>query len=153
MKIHNIYISSGHNFYGRRGKAPLEHETKSVQQIECIAGSGLVGDRFLDYKDDYRGQITFFSIEVYHNLCAALNIHDKDTDVFRRNVITSEVDLNTLIDQEFEIQDIKFLGTVECSPCAWMDQAFGPGAETFLKGQGGLRAKILSSGILKVDTQ
>lgn len=151
MKIANIYISSGHNFYGRQGKDPLKHTTESLQQVECIEGSGLVGDRFFDYKDDYRGQITFFSFEVYNNLCSALEIHDKDTGVFRRNVITSGVDLNTLIDQEFEIQGIQFLGTVECSPCAWMDQAFGPGAEAFLKGQGGLRAKILTSGTLKVD--
>jgi hypothetical protein len=32
-----------------------------------------------------------------------------------------------------------------------MNLAFAPGAEEFLKGKGGLRAKILSSGILRKD--
>jgi MOSC domain-containing protein YiiM len=71
--------------------------------------------------------------------------------VFRRNVITRGVDLNTLIDQTFTLQGIRFLGTAECSPCHWMNQAFGAGAEAALKGRGGLRAKILNDGRLCVD--
>jgi MOSC domain-containing protein YiiM len=66
-------------------------------------------------------------------------------------VLTRDADLNALIGQEFEVQGVRFLGTRECSPCYWMDQAFAPGAEAWLKGRGGLRAKILSSGWLKVE--
>ena len=73
--------------------------------------------------------------------------------VYRRNVITRGVDLNTLIGVEFEIQGVRFLGNSECSPCYWMDQAFGPGAEAALKGRGGLRAKILTDGVLRVDAR
>jgi MOSC domain-containing protein YiiM len=36
-------------------------------------------------------------------------------------------------------------------PCFWMDKAFAPGAEEALEGQGGLRARILTDGILRVD--
>jgi hypothetical protein len=32
-----------------------------------------------------------------------------------------------------------------------MDQAFAPGTEAALKGRGGLRAKILTNGILRVE--
>src|SRR4029077_13783233 len=31
----------------------------------------------------------------------------------------------------------------------WMDGAFAPGAQEFLKGRGGLRAKILTDGLLR----
>jgi MOSC domain-containing protein YiiM len=61
------------------------------------------------------------------------------------------VDLNTLIGVEFEVQGVRFLGSAECSPCYWMDRAFAPGAEAALKGRGGLRAKILSDGVLRVE--
>jgi MOSC domain-containing protein YiiM len=37
----------------------------------------------------------------------------------------------------------------ECRPCYWMDRAFAPGAYEFLKGRGGLRAKILCDGMLR----
>jgi MOSC domain-containing protein YiiM len=66
----------------------------------------------------------------------------------RRNVITRGVDLNELIGQEFELQGVRFLGIEECRPCYWMDGAFAPGAQEFLKGRGGLRAKILTDGKL-----
>jgi len=39
---------------------------------------------------------------------------------------------------------------VESKPCYWMDQAVGPGAEEWLRGNGGLRAKILRDGPLAV---
>jgi len=52
-----------------------------------------------------------------------------------------------VIGREFEIQGVRFHGTEECRPCYWMEQAFAPGANEFLKGRGGLRAEILSDGI------
>jgi MOSC domain-containing protein YiiM len=67
----------------------------------------------------------------------------------RRNVITRHVELNELIGQDFEVQGVRFHGTGECRPCYWMDRAIGPGAEEFLKGRGGLRARILSDGQLR----
>ncbi|MEM9446682.1 MAG: MOSC domain-containing protein [Verrucomicrobiota bacterium] len=151
MKICHIYISPGHNFYGHFGKPPGDNETLEEESIQCVAGKGIEGDRFFDYKENYKGQITFFAYEVYEALREHLQVIDKDPSVFRRNVITQGVDLNEWIGQDFEIQGVRFQGDSECSPCAWMDQAFGPGAETFLKGRGGLRARILSDGILKVD--
>ena len=67
------------------------------------------------------------------------------------NVITEGMDLNSLIGTEFEIQGVRFLGMAECSPCEWQDQAFHPGTEEALQGRGGLRAKILSDGVLRAE--
>lgn len=121
-------------------------------EIACRAGRGIVGDRFLDFKDDYKGQITFFAREVYDGICAEFGVRDRGTDVFRRNVITVGADLPSLSGQEFEIQGVRFFGTGECAPCSWMDAAFHPGAEAWLKGRGGLRARILSDGVLRIGT-
>lgn len=151
MNIAALYISPGHNYFGRHGQAPGEHPVVAVTAVECVAGRGLVGDRFLDYKADYAGQITFFAGEVYDEIRQALNQPHRSAAVFRRNALTRGADLNALIGQEFEVQGVRFAGTRECSPCYWMDQAFAPGAEAWLKGRGGLRARILSSGRLKVD--
>jgi MOSC domain-containing protein YiiM len=41
-------------------------------------------------------------------------------------------------------------GTAHCKPCYWMNQAVGAGAEEFLQGNGGLRAQILSDGVIGV---
>jgi MOSC domain-containing protein YiiM len=114
--------------------------------IECVAGRGICGDRYFDFKDDYKGQITFFSLDVFEELRVALNAHDASPAAARRNVITRGFDLNEFIGKEFEIQGVRFYGTQESAPCYWMDGAFAPGAKDFLKGRGGLRAKILSDG-------
>ena len=124
-----------------------------VPVIECDADRGIRGDRYFDFKDDYKGQITFFSLEVFNELCGALQIRDSSPVVARRNVITRRVDLNQLIGKEFEIQGVRFHGMEECRPCYWMDQAIAPGAHEFLKGRGGLRAKILCGGQLRSNAQ
>lgn len=115
-----------------------------------MAGSGIEGDRFFNFKEDYKGQITFFASEVYNRLCRDLGV-DAAPSVFRRNAITRGVDLNALIGKKFEIQGVQFEGVAECKPCYWMDTAFAPGAEAAMQGHGGLRARILADGLLRVD--
>lgn len=148
MQILHIFISPGHNFFGHHGQPAGTAPMIEVPEVECEAGKGLRGDRFFDWKDDYKGQITFFEQEQYERLCEKFGVMGVPPSALRRNVITRGVDLNTLIGAEFEVQGVRFLGTQECSPCYWMNQAFAEGAEDALKGHGGLRAKILSNGTL-----
>jgi MOSC domain-containing protein YiiM len=56
-----------------------------------------------------------------------------------------------LIGKNFECQGLVFQGVCECAPCYWMDEAIAPGAEAALQGRGGLRARILTGGILRVE--
>jgi MOSC domain-containing protein YiiM len=149
MEICHLFISLGHNFVGHHGREPDTHPMIEISEMECVGGRGIRGDRYFDFKDHYKGQITFFSVEVFAELCSALKIHDYSPALARRNVITRGVDLNELIGEEFEVQGVRFLGMEECRPCYWMDGAFAPGAQEFLKGRGGLRAKILSDGSLR----
>jgi MOSC domain-containing protein YiiM len=147
-QILQLYISPGHNFFGHHGREPDKFSAIEVPILECVKSRGIRGDRFFDYKENYKGQITFFALEVFDQLCHALTVRDSSIALLRRNVITRGIDLNTLIDQEFEFQGVRFYGTGECKPCYWMDRAIAPGAEDFLKGRGGLRARILSDGRL-----
>ena len=149
MEICHLYISHSHNFFGHHGREPDDYPAIEVPMIECVAGHGIRGDRFFDYEEDYKGQITFFSLEVFDELCGTVEVQDCSPDLVRRNVITRKVDLNELIGQDFEVQGVRFHGTAECRPCYWMDRAIAPGAEEFLKGRGGLRARILTDGKLR----
>ena len=148
MTVEHLYISPEHNYFGHHGQPAGQSPVIELNEASLVAGKGIEGDRFFGWKEDYKGQITFFSHEVYKDLCASLGVTGVPPSVFRRNVIVSGIDLNSLIGQEFDLQGIRFRGICECSPCYWMDQAFHPGAESALKGRGGLRARILTSGIL-----
>jgi MOSC domain-containing protein YiiM len=153
VEICHLYISQGHNFVGHHGREPDTHPMIEVPMIECAADRGIRGDRYFDFKNDYKGQITFFSLEVFNELCGALQTQACSPALVRRNVITRSVDLNELISQDFEIQGVRFHGMEECRPCYWMNRAIAPGAEEFLKGRGGLRAKILCDGMLRSTAQ
>ena len=150
MIIRQIFISPGHNYFGHHGRAPDDFPLVEVQQVECVAGHGIRGDRFYDYRDDYKGQITFFSLEVFDRLAAHFALTKKSAGALRRNVIVSGVELNDLIGEEFSIQGVRLRGMVHCKPCYWLDQAVAPGTEKFLQGNGGLRAQILSDGVIAV---
>ena len=151
IRVTGIFISPGHNFYGRHQQSAGEHPTVSVSEIECVAGKGLFGDRFFAFKENYKGQVTFLSAEVFDDVCRNLGVVGKSPSVTRRNVITRGVDLNSLVGKTFTVQGIEFEGVAECSPCHWMNHAIAPGAEAALHGRGGLRARILTDGVLRVD--
>jgi MOSC domain-containing protein YiiM len=150
MQIRQIFISEGHNYFGHHGRAPDDHPLIEVPKIECVAGRGIRGDRFYDYRDNYKGQITFFSFEVFAKLAEHFGLTNKSAGAVRRNVVVSGIELNDLIGEEFSIQGVRLRGTAHCRPCYWLDQAIAPGAEQFLEGNGGLRAQILSDGVIAV---
>ena len=148
IEIVAIYISPDHDFKGRHGMERNNNPVHAVERVDCVTDKGLVGDRYFDFRDNYKGQITFFNWAIYERIRNKFDKPDLPSSVFRRNLILKGVDLNSLIGREFIIQDVSFSGSEECAPCHWMDEAVAPGAESILKGEGGLRARILSDGTL-----
>lgn len=148
-KIHHLFISEGHDFFGRHGKGREQHAIVDQHEIELVAGCGIVGDRFFNYKENYKGQITFFDDAIYRAVKEKFDLPELHPSAFRRNVVVAGLDLPSLIGKKFSIGDLEFEGAEESKPCYWMDQACAPGVEEFLKGQGGLRCRILKGGILR----
>ncbi len=148
-----IWISAGNDFRGRHEKGRLEHGITSVPQIECVAGMGLRGDRYFGYKPDFKGQVTFFDAKAVQAVRDQFAMPELSGALFRRNLIVAGIDLGEWVGKRFRFQGIEFEGSEECKPCYWMDEAVAPGAEEFLKAnfRGGLRARIISGGILKAD--
>jgi hypothetical protein len=146
-----IWISPGNNFRGRHGQGCLDHQVQRLLEIGCVAGKGLRGDRYFGYKEDFKGQVTFLQAETLVRLRDHFVLPDLSAGVLRRNLVVQRIDLSEWVGRKFLYQGIAFEGTEECKPCYWMDQVVAPGAEEFLKGhfQGGLRARILTSGTLK----
>ncbi|HEX2099301.1 MAG TPA: MOSC domain-containing protein [Candidatus Synoicihabitans sp.] len=152
MILERIFLSAGHAFFGRHGRPPAAHPMQEVSEVECVSGAGLRGDRFFEYKSNYRGQVTLFSADVWDQLQAELpQVLATGPEATRRNLIVRGVDLNTLIGQTFELQGVELEGVEECRPCYWMDQAIAPGAEAWLRGRGGLRCRVLSDGWLRSE--
>ena len=151
IRVEHLFISPGHNFFGHSGQAAGQHPNIAVERIECIAGRGIRGDRFFDYKENYKGQITLFSMEVLEALRRELNLPEAQPQATRRNVFVRGADLPALPGKKFEVQGVQFEGVEESKPCHWMNSALGPGAEEWLKGRAGLRARVITDGFLRCD--
>jgi MOSC domain-containing protein YiiM len=148
LRVEHLFVSPGHNFFGHHDQPAGEHPIIPADQIECVAGRGIRGDRFFDYKENYKGQITFFAMEVLEGLRDELNLPEAQPQATRRNAFIRGADLPALVGQQFAIQGVRFEGMEESRPCHWMNSALGPGAEEWLRGRAGLRCRILSDGRL-----
>ncbi len=144
-----LFRSRAHNFVGHHGIEPGVHPMEAVPWLDCVAGRGIVGDRFFDHRPDYKGQITFFEAEVHAAVLDTFGVAVEPW-IYRRNVITEGIRLAEWIGRTFEVQGILCEGVEECRPCYWMDHAVTAGVEEFLRGRGGLRARILKDGRLQV---
>jgi MOSC domain-containing protein YiiM len=151
IRVEHLFVSPGHNFFGHHGQPAGDHPIVAVDEIECAAGRGIRGDRFFDFKEHYKGQITFFAMEVLDDLRRELNLPGAQPQATRRNAFVRGADLNALIGAAFDVQGVRFAGVEESRPCDWMNSALGPGAEEWLRGRAGLRCRILTDGVLRRD--
>ncbi len=149
VEILGIFVSTDHDFRGHHGKPRGNNPVTEMVEAECVAGQGIRGDRYFGFKDNYKGQVTFFDQAVHEAVQTKFGVSPKP-HAYRRNVLISGFDLNELIGKTFTIGETHFSGVEECSPCYWMDQAVAPGTEAFLKDRGGLRTRILENGVLRV---
>ena len=149
VELLHMFVSDGHNYVGRHGMGSMDYQIEDAPLIECVAGRGIRGDRYFDHKENFKGQITFFDYGVYEAVKKEFGVADLAPSVFRRNVLVKGVPLLELAGKPFSLQGVEFSGVEEAAPCYWMDEAVAEGAHEFLKGKGGLRARITKSGNLR----
>ncbi len=85
VELLHLFVSPGHDFKGRHGMESLSHGVVDEDEIECVAGSGIRGDRYFDFKEDFKGQITFFDAAVYEGVKEKFDLPDLVAEAFRRN--------------------------------------------------------------------
>jgi MOSC domain-containing protein YiiM len=68
----------------------------------------------------------------------------------RRNVLIEGLNPALLRHTRFRIGDAVLEGTKPCEPCSRMDETFGPGAWAAMVGHGGMCARIVTPGRIRV---
>lgn len=151
-ELRHIFISAGHDYWGRQGEGRMQHGIDAPPEVECVAGMGLRGDRYFGARPNNKGQVTFFEAGVVEEVRQTFKLPKLPPSVFRRNLIVAGVTLAAWKNRRFRFQGVEFEGSQECTPCEWMDRVVAPGTREFLKQnfRGGLRAKVISDGWLRV---
>ncbi len=121
---------------------------REVDAIEAVTGKGLLGDRYASASGK-RG-ITLIQAEHLPAIAALSGHAAVSPPLLRRNVVVSGIPLIALKDREFRIGDIVLQGTGPCDPCSRMETALGAGGYNAMRGHGGICARIVRGGVLRL---
>ena len=125
-------------------------EIIEVNEINLIAGKGIIGDRhFRDFNDPFN-QLSIIESENIdeYNLKNKLSIPYLN---FRRNIVTKGIKLNDLLDKNIKIGSVKLDVIDLCRPCRHLSEKLGRNdiiKEFLIKG--GIRCQILNDGKISV---
>jgi len=125
-----------------------------VEAATAHPGHGLERDRYFDGSGTFsnphgRGHdLTLIEAEALEDLMLpAGSLAPEDA---RRNVVTRGIDLNALVGRHFRVGEVECLGQRLCEPCAHLERLTQPGVLRALVHRGGLRADVLSGGVIRV---
>src|SRR5438477_12020958 len=143
-KVESIHIAS-------TAIGPIQ----ALDHAVLIPGVGLEGDRYAlkqgtFFKPEPDFELTLIEAEAIEALRREYSVELAAGEA-RRNIVTRDVLLNHLVGREFTIGEVRIRGIRLCEPCAHLQKLTGrPAIIKGLRHRGGLRAQILSPGIIRV---
>jgi MOSC domain-containing protein YiiM len=127
----------------RRDKAMRE-----VEFVQAVANGGLEGDRYTGGSGK-RG-VTLIQAEHLPVIAALAGLDGVVPSLLRRNLVVAGLPLVALKGRLFRVGEVVLEGTDSCDPCSRMEAALGPGGYNAMRGHGGLCARIVEGGQLRL---
>ncbi|MCW8885949.1 MAG: MOSC domain-containing protein [Motiliproteus sp.] len=121
-----------------------------VDQAQALAGFGLEGDHRCGGTEGSARQVTLISSEYIRLIETYLDCENISPERLRRNLVVSGINLNALRHQRFRIGEAEFEATAHCHPCSRMEKELGKGGVAAMLGHGGICARIVQSGLIRV---
>lgn len=135
------------------GLRPARREPPVVfEQVQVDVDQGLIGERFDGGKEKTR-QVTLIQKEHIDAVGNILNIDNLDPGLLRRNIVVSGINLQSLKKRNFKIGEVVLCGTGNCPPCSRMEENLGPGGYNAMLSHGGITARVVSGGEIRVGDQ
>ena len=119
-----------------------------VNQAILKRNKGIINDRYYEnFKKKYE-QVTLIESEKIsnfnNNIKSKFNYKD-----FRRNIITTGIDLNKMINKKIQINNVVLKIHQLCQPCRYLQNKLSvDNLVKLLTNNGGVRAEIVQSGII-----
>ncbi|MDJ0918898.1 MAG: MOSC domain-containing protein [Woeseiaceae bacterium] len=119
-----------------------------VDAASAVAEAGLDGDRYSKRGGDR--QVTLIQAEHLAAVASMLGIGTVAAESVRRNIVVSGINLLALKDKAFELGGATLACTGLCHPCSLMESTLGPGGYNAMRGHGGITARVLASGEIRL---
>jgi len=115
-----------------------------------IQKQGLEGDH---YSSGGKRSVTLIQYEHLAVIAALLGRDQVEPMELRRNIVVSRINLIGLRKRQFQINGAVLEGTGLCAPCSRMEEIFGDGGYSAVRGHGGITAKIIDPGKVKIGDE
>jgi MOSC domain-containing protein YiiM len=125
-------------------RAPL----RACDAVMATTGLGLAGDHY-GGGSGARG-VTLIQAEHLPAIAALAGLASLDPARLRRNLVISGINLTALKGLRFQVGEVLLEGTGPCHPCSRMEEALGLGGLNAMRGHGGLNARILRGGWIRL---
>jgi MOSC domain-containing protein YiiM len=126
-------------------RGPMQAAAEAV----AVPGLGLLGDHRAARTGGNR-QVTLIQHEHLAVVAALCGLPVVPAELLRRNLVVGGLNLLALIGLEFRVGQTVLLGSGPCHPCSRMEQALGAGGYNAVRGHGGITARVLAGGTLRV---
>ena len=119
-----------------------------VNQAILKRNKGIINDRYYEnFKKKYE-QVTLIESEKISKFNNKIKSKFKYKD-FRRNLITTGIDLNKIINKKIQINNVVLKIHQLCQPCRYLQNKLSvDNLVKLLTNKGGVRAEIVQSGII-----
>jgi MOSC domain-containing protein YiiM len=121
-----------------------------VEHASALEGRGLDGDRAARLSRGGKRQVTLIQEEHLPVIASLLARPPIAPILLRRNLVVRGINLVSLKSLRFRIGDVELEGTGPCEPCSKMDDALGDGGFHAMRGHGGITARVLRGGVLRI---
>jgi MOSC domain-containing protein YiiM len=120
-----------------------------VAETYARPGTGLDGDRYRGTPDSKR-QVTLIQAEHLTAVASMLGKESVDPALLRRNLVVRGINLQALKGRPFRVGGAVLELTGDCHPCSRMEENLGEGGYNALRGHGGITARVLREGPIRV---
>jgi len=117
------------------------------EAVELVTDSGIVGDRY--FGDKSMDNVTLIEETAVVEASAGVGA-DHVPGCTRRNLLVRGISLNDLVGQQFKVGETILEGAELAHPCDFMNKTIGEGARELLADRGGIRARIVQGGTIRV---
>lgn len=100
-----------------------------------------------------RRQVTLIQAEHLPVIAALAGLDEASPEQLRRNIAVRGIPLLALKDRRFQIGEVILEGTGECHPCSRMEETLGEGGYNAVRGHGGLTARVIRSGVIRLGDE
>ncbi len=123
----------------------------AMQAVEAASldfQAGIVGDRYAGRSGERH--VTLIQLENLAAIAAHLGVDLVSPEQLRRNIVVSGLNLLALKDRRFQLGEAMLEMTGDCHPCSRMEEIFGPGGYNAVRGHGGITARVLEGGVVRI---